>query len=330
MGKKAVAFVCSIAAIAAGGCSPVNLNSARDLAQTGQTGVAAFQSTYQSGITGSERMNEYLAFQQHLRAPGEQVRDHGLSSDQVAEIRRRLNARISVLQALNRTYGAFHDLAAFGNEGDLTASLQGLRNSVGAAGATFAGPAGGVAAGAIADPIVTIGGLLAEERQRRRVQRASVAIQNELRRFLTITESDQEIVEVVSVLQPVHTARIHILRQMWADRMISAAPLFRELVDNSTFALVDPSSPALTNANPRVDAIVRERLATQEREIRQRIVEVYNGHRTLFQHLIDEHQRLQDGESLDTARLRSYSTNIATLLGKLQVLAGTPVVHGRL
>jgi len=326
----APAILSALTGIAAAGCSPISLGSARDLAQTGQTGVAAFQTTYESGVTGNVRMNEYHAIRTQLSTRGENAAaDLGPSDDRLADIRRHLNARVSVLQALNRSYGALHDLAAFGTEGDLTASLHGLRDAVSAAGATFAGPPGGLAAGAIADPLVTVGGLLVEERQKRRVARASAEIQHELRRFLSIAESDDEVAYVVNVLEPVHTARLRILRGMWDNRMVSAAPLFREFTDNSSFALIDPASPVLTNENRRLDAIVQQRFDSQLRDMRQSLLEVYVAHRTLFQNLIAEHQRLQDGEPLDPARLRGYSTDIAGLLQKVQILVANPSVRVR-
>lgn len=318
VGWKSVASALVCAASLLGACSNIDLSAAKDLSQTGQAATGAFQTTYEAGDQGLARMAELGRLRGKLA--GMDLPRLGPSAEQLARARKALDARIDVMKALKQAYVALNNLAAYGSRAEMVAALEGLRNAVSAAGAAFGGPPIGAAAGAAADVVVTVGGLLTEEAQKRMVYRASVAIQNDLVRFLAIAKRPDERQAIEDLVVPALRVRAAILKLMWQNRMISLAPLLQEYVQGSSFVMVAADNRTFTVDNPNANAVAQALFTENESELRRRFGIAYDKNAELIEKLIGEHRKLQVGQPISANQLRLYLDSVAEVLQKLQVL----------
>lgn len=297
-----------LTALAIAGCSSVSIDTAKQLAASGVE------------VSNNSQANIFATEDEFQRAIDAEAFFHGRSgtadSTLYKEIIKKANkvntelaARTVVFDNLTTVYTEFANLAGIDASTDIETAINGLGSAINgyavAVGQTSA-PISESATGVIAK----IGGIVAEEIQKRKVVEASALIRVRLNEFAGLFENKLVRTQMVSFQETLAQNRTTAIDFLWNSGVYKPDMILNQM--GATAGLtVHEDVTKVVSEDPKLrmglDEVIRQRL----NHSKGLIGAGYNASVQAVRALIAEHLKLEKGEDLNLTRLRQ-------IVGELQ------------
>lgn len=300
-----------VLAVLAGGCSSVSLDDARALATNGETVAsadAAFiviprqqHATYVSSLSLASRMGECNTY---ALTP---MSSEGLerASNYFSEL---ASVQAFFLEAA-ATYRAFGDLASYDSAQQVETGLGGMT----AAGNDFAAKVKAPAIPANVGGVISkLGGMTAEEVQKRKLEAGSVAIRERLEPFAAALRKYKA--GFLKVRQEDSVIGYEVAETLWCAGLIDARPALRQIIAGYGFDLADGGKAITATTTPSLKKPVASIFQAKRAAALDEIATAYDQVIAGLDALIAEHRKFEQGQPVDGEYLQKQILNIRTLV----------------
>jgi hypothetical protein len=306
----AVAIGVGVITLLIGGCSSLNIDSAKQL------GVAGTEAS--SEMAG----NIYSSDAEYQRAMDAEALFYGFSGmsvpavveEKYAAINRELVARLVVFSKLQKTYEAFKSLAAV----DAGTGMEAAINDLAKATNEYAVSQGGkeVVSTAGANVFAWAGGITAKEIQKRKIEKASVLIRERLQAFSVLFKSPLVKTQIVSFREVLSVDSKSAVNLLWKKNMFDVTGLVDDI--GSPVGLKSTKEVAKIVADDQsvrdgLGAIV---LSKAERRVKA-IEKSYDAGVEAIDELINKHKELEAGEEINLSGIRKIIAELKRVADQL-------------
>jgi hypothetical protein len=320
--RSSILGLVALMATLAAACSPINLQSAMAL---GNTGVKT-STAYQQAVTAlSPGLDNFLDGQYMLAAlqPEKYLPPTDQLKAGITQIQKALAARAVLLGQLNQVYTSFVALASYDASGQVKSGLEGLDGGINAyaqALSVASPPISPVTDAAIGDA----GGLIASEAQKHQVLKASEAIVPRLQAISTLLAQETS---NYSALQDEITRGLRdTALALWAHGIGAPDGIIRDQIGafgltyvagSYAHACGNGASPARAACQAQFTTAVRTALTNRAARLAALQGQSLASNQTALAGLIGAHQALEHGKPLD---LTSITAQLATIRGVIDDL----------
>jgi hypothetical protein len=293
-----------------GACSSINLESAKSLSTAGEN----FSVQARSAVFVSE--NEYQ------RARDAEAIMHGYSGTTKDDnyktllrttkiINDELSKRAATLDKLSEVYGHFGNLASINASGDTETALDNLGSSINEyAVATRKSPP---IQPSVAGVISKVGGITAEEFQKRKIEKASKEIRLKLIIFKDLLSDPLVKSQMLSMKNYVDTSYSAAARILWNEGVYDPSLLLSDFGAGLGMS-AQKESLKIVSSNPNVQNALRELLYQRQERRSDLISESYDSTVVILGRLIGEHEKLEKGEELSLVRIRELTSRLKEII----------------
>lgn len=296
--------------LAAGGCSSIDLDSARALGKAGQDTA---QATSQSILPIGGRMDRYvdeLAFVGAIRGNPHLDPD---AQNSLAVIRKNIEARRRAFTRLATAYVAFADLAAYDAGAAITGALKELGSAVNDYGAAAGGTSAVVDSGTL-DLAASVGGIIADEAKKRRILQSSVVLRGQVEKLRDFMKSGTERQAIVGFDDAVAREDLLTTELLWRMHRVDATPFVADMVTPSGLKLIErPLAADDPQLAPAIKALFEERRT----HLSPDAAAAYDAAVAALDELIRQHATLEAGAPVDVSGVAAQTAALRQIVDKV-------------
>lgn len=294
------------------GCSTLSIESAKELGSAGQE------------ASGSAVANIFVSDEEYQRAMDAEEFFHGFAGSNVPQqlsvdydmIQAELSSRSVVFKKLVDVYTEFEKLASIDAATGIETAINGLGDAVNNyasnqnKGAAISKSTQGV--------IAKIGGLMAKEIQKEKIQKSSMLIRERLVVFKALFSDPLVKKQLTSFKQAIAQNRASAIRLLWKKGVYDPSPLINEM---GAEAGLKANKEALKIINDKKDPTIRnglDKVITARLSRKINLIEKgYETSANFVAQLIIKHEKLEKGEKLNFTTLRQKITELRSITDTL-------------
>jgi hypothetical protein len=292
-----------------GGCSTISENNARSLGTSGKTAASAALSSIFSTKLEYERAMEAEVFYHSstgIEKPDSLVIDWKKFSKE-------LDARKTVFSRLSDVYSAFSDLASSPGPIDIKTALDELESALN----NYSDIVMVTEKSLVPYPAIKIGeeiaALLSKHRKQRLIMESSVIIRKQLERLLVLLNNIEEQHEKTTFREKLIGNRLRMSDALWKSGVLDPSPMISDLAGDAGFQ-AGHNSKSIVLMNPSLKKGLK---GVMDYRIRKKntilIKSGYDNTQDALRTLIEEHKKLEKGESVSMDDLRRIINELQTI-----------------
>jgi len=309
-GRKGLFSVCVMLGLAlSGGCSSISEQNARTLGTSGKSAASSALSSIFATKLEYERAMEAEVFYQSssgIEKPDASVIDWNTFSKE-------LEARKTVFSRLSDVYTAFGDLASSPAPADIKTALDELESALN----NYSKIVAVTEKSLLPYPAIRIGeeiaALLSRHRKQQLIRESSVIIRKQLDRLLVLLENMEKKQEMTTFREKLLGNRLRMSDALWKSGVLDPSPMISNLAGDSGFE-AGHNAKSIVQMNLSLKKGLKGVMDYRIKQKNTILIEGgYKNTKEALRALIEEHEKLEKGESVSMDDLRRIINELQTI-----------------